>query len=78
MFQQLFWSFFSSFSSGLWVSCGGTRTPGRTDGRTEGNVRTRGNPVSVHEKSTRWLYHFFLAMVLRSRGPSARAGAPLI
>ena len=35
------------------------------DARKEGNVRTRGNPVSVHEKSTRWIYHFFLAMVLR-------------
>ena len=27
---------------------------GIQDGRTEGNVRTRGNPVSVHGKSTRW------------------------
>ena len=36
-----------------------------TDGRKEGNVRTRGSPVSVHEKLTRWIYHFFLAMVLR-------------
>ena len=41
-------------------------------GRKEyGNVRARGNPVSVHEKWTRWIYHFFLAMVLRSRGPLA-------
>ena len=45
-----------SLSRGVWISCGGTRTEGRKE---YGNVRTRGNPVSVHEKWTRWIYHFF-------------------
>jgi len=40
---------------------------------TEVGSRTaRDVPVSVVEKSTRWVYHFLLSMVLRSRGPSAR------
>ena len=78
-FNKYFGAFFLPFRAnyGFPVVVHG-RPEGRKEGRTEGNVRTRGIPVSVHEKSTRWIYHFFLAMVLRSRGPSARAGAPIV
>ena len=42
-------------------------------GIQDGNVRTRGNPVSVHGKSTRYMvYHFFLAMVLRGSSAMMR------
>ena len=63
-FKKYFGAFFLPFRANYGF-------PVVVHGRSEGNVRTRGNPVSVHEKSTRWIYHFFLAMVLR-------AGAPLL
>ena len=41
--------------------------------------RRDGNGVSIKpRKINSMVYHFFLSMVLRSRGPSARTGAPLL
>ena len=44
-----------------------------TDAGRKDVLRSRGLPVSVDENSARWFYHIFLIMVLRLRGPSARA-----
>ena len=55
------------------------RSEGRTEGQKDGWKRAYArDPCLVHQKWTRWIYHFFLAMVLRSHEPSARAGAPLL
>ena len=77
-FNKYFGAFFLPFRANYGFPVVVHGRPEGTEGRTDGNVRTRGIPVSVHEKWTRWIYHFFLAMVLRSRGPSGRTYYNLI
>ena len=83
MFQQIFWSFFSSFSSELWVSCGGIQTPGRKDGRKETCVRAGSLCRSMKNRLDVYIPFFLsygapLARAFGPRGSSAKIHLTLI